>query len=304
MPDFEPVPREHLAGVLRILLAEPGDSRPAERTRVRSFADYLARSDCHWEVFRGSLAGRTRALLLVLLIPGDTAVLMLPNAGDHAIDAAAQVALIDWWRDRYSPEAFCFEQALIETNADGKRASLEQLHFKKLTRLIYLDRSTVFPRISAARRPDVDFVTVSQAGQAALARVLSASYQDSLDCPELNGLRPIDSVIAAHRSTGVYDPELWELVRVAGRDAGCLLLSQLPNAPVAEVVYMGVGREFRRKGLGEILLHRALEHSHARQARRLTLVVDERNAPARGLYQRFGFGRVAERDAYLRVRRA
>jgi ribosomal protein S18 acetylase RimI-like enzyme len=128
---------------------------------------------------------------------------------------------------------------------------------------------------------------------------LLATYNDSLDCPELTGLRPIEDILAGHRAAGQFDPRLWELFLVDDEPAGCLLLAPLHTAPSLEVVYMGVVPEHRGRGVGDALLRRALQQCREHGARLLTLAVDGRNAPAKRLYERFGLKTVARRDAYL-----
>ena len=77
------------------------------------------------------------------------------------------------------------------------------------------------------------------------AATLLATYEESLDCPELSNLRPIDDIISGHQASGHFDSGLWELLHLEGRIAGCLLLSPLRRTSAAEVVYMGVVPEFR-----------------------------------------------------------
>ena len=53
----------------------------------------------------------------------------------------------------------------------------------------------------------------------ALMAALERSYVDTLDCPELCGLREKRDVLDSHRSTGKFDPNLWWLVRLGGAEA-------------------------------------------------------------------------------------
>ena len=62
---------------------------------------------------------------------------------------------------------------------------------------------------------------------------------------------------------------------------------------------MGVVAGRRRRGVGDLLLRRALQRCRESESRELTAVVDERNAPARQLYVRFGFMPIAAREAYI-----
>ena len=135
-----------------------------------------------------------------------------------------------------------------------------------------------------------------------LAAALEASYVDTLDCPELCGLRRMGDVIDSHRSTGVFDPSLWWLVRKAGRPLGCCLLSSVPAQRTLELVYIGLAPEVRGLKIGPALLRHAV-----RAARRgatgtpasVTCAVDERNAPAQRIYNAMGFQTFASRRALI-----
>ena len=71
-----------------------------------------------------------------------------------------------------------------------------------------------------------------------------------------------------------------------------------------EIVYVGVVPEFRRRGLAKLLLRQALHVARRSGARRVTVVVDGRNTPARRLYDAFAFAQATQRDAYLHRPRA
>ena len=65
-----------------------------------------------------------------------------------------------------------------------------------------------------------------------------------------------------------------------------------------ELVYMGVAAEYRRRGLGDWLLERAIETTRRLGLPVLSLAVDANNEPAKALYLKAGFKKTAERYAY------
>lgn len=133
-----------------------------------------------------------------------------------------------------------------------------------------------------------------------LARILESSYVDTLDCPELCGLRTTVDVIASHRSTGRFDAALWWLAEDAeGEPAGCCLLSPVPDLGTVELVYLGVSPRFRGMGFGRALLAFAAGRAKGR-GQTLTLAVDRRNAPALAVYGRAGLKEFAARRAFVR----
>jgi len=129
-----------------------------------------------------------------------------------------------------------------------------------------------------------------------LVDALDDSYMDTLDCPELCGMRRTSDIIASHGAIGRPELAIWTLVRHEGRPAGAVLLAGLPEQRCYELVYIGLGPSLRGLGLGELLMRRALGQLSARLRRgamrsgwSLTCAVDTDNTPAVRLYQRLGF---------------
>jgi ribosomal protein S18 acetylase RimI-like enzyme len=138
---------------------------------------------------------------------------------------------------------------------------------------------------------------------AMLLKVLEESYQDTLDCPELCGLRETPDILASHYATGVFDPSIWFIVmhrEGAGEVArGCMLLSRVPEQRVVELVYIGLSPEVRGKGLGRRLLDLGIRNAAEARLDAVTCAVDCRNDPARRLYQDHGFQGAGRRKAFV-----
>ena len=69
-------------------------------------------------------------------------------------------------------------------------------------------------------------------------------------------------------------------------------------ADEAEILTIAVTGRRKRKGLGRMLMRRAMRHLHAERADSLFLEVDETNAPAVALYRKLGFREVGRRNDY------
>jgi mycothiol synthase len=299
MDQFETIELDELRSVLPHLLAPPGVDPAAARSQVPSFCEYLAQGGVHWEGLRAGRRSAPTGLFFVLLMPGRTGIVMIPTPGEHGIVPERQHAVTVAALERLAGHHLYFAQALLEPEALAKRALLERIGFKPLAPLMYLERDVAFPWTDPPPANAAQWVRYEACTHAEFASVVLATYQDSLDCPELTGLRPIDDVLAAHRASGQFDPALWELARIDGQSAGCMLLSRAAHVPLLEIVYMGVVAACRRRGVGALLLRRALEQCRAVAAHRLMVVVDDRNEPAKRLYTRFSFAPVTNRDAYL-----
>jgi len=133
-----------------------------------------------------------------------------------------------------------------------------------------------------------------------LAGALEASYEGTLDCPELCGMRSMGDVIASHESTGVFDVSRWWILLKDGRPAGCCLLSHCPANESVELVYLGLSPEVQGHGLGARLLTYALQALEIdERVHEVSCAVDRRNIPASKVYMRLGFKRFDARSGYV-----
>jgi ribosomal protein S18 acetylase RimI-like enzyme len=140
----------------------------------------------------------------------------------------------------------------------------------------------------------------SPATHALFARAVLDTYEQSLDCPAISGLRDIDDVIAGHRATGEFDPSLWFAVCFGEDPAGVLILSPAQHGQMLELVYVGLVPAYRGRGLGDLLMRKALETAAERGAASLSLAVDAANKPALNLYWRHGLRTVGRKNAMMR----
>jgi ribosomal-protein-alanine N-acetyltransferase len=67
------------------------------------------------------------------------------------------------------------------------------------------------------------------------------------------------------------------------------------------VIYVGVVPTARRQGLGRQMMRHALAQAQQAGVGRVTLSVDNRNAPAWALYRSLGFEEFDRREVFLRV---
>jgi mycothiol synthase len=287
--------------VLARVLALPGRPALAPATHVRSFARYIETCGLDWVAWRSRRQGRETACLFALLLPGGTAIAMFPAPAARGVEPEDQRQIMAIGLGYLADRKLYYIQALVEPQAADKRELLQASGFKHLTQLIYLERAVASPVLGNACAPEVTWIAYDEENHDAFAQMLVATYKDSRDCPELTGLRPIDAVIASHKAAGEFSPALWEIACVGGEPAGCVLLSRLTHGSLMEVVYLGVAPAWRRRGVGNRLLQRALLQCRLAGARELTAVVDCRNAHARQLYARFDFKPTAAREAYIRT---
>jgi mycothiol synthase len=137
--------------------------------------------------------------------------------------------------------------------------------------------------------------------QEAFKAILQASYEQTLDCPGLLGVRELDDVLAGHKSTGQFDPAMWTLLVEGDEPAGVALFNRLDELNGAELVYLGLPQRSRGKGYGSLLVRRGLAQCANIGASTVSLAVDQSNDPAVRLYRRLGFYRVARKRAMTKV---
>jgi RimJ/RimL family protein N-acetyltransferase len=297
MSGIQALESSDLRPALAVLFAGADGDVRAARGAVEGFYNYLASGTVQWRGWRLGPRECPTALVFTLLLPGNTAIVMVPHPSVLAIDAEQQYELTVQALAQLAPLDLHYVQALLEPQASGRRALLERAGFRRLAPLLYLERAVVHPWTDPPSA-SFEWIPYGPEAHAEFSAVLQATYEQSADCPELTGIRPVADVIAAHQASGRFDPQLWEIARVEGQFAGCLLLSHVLDASMLEIVYVGVVPAFRRRGVGSALVRRAVEQCRRQRVHRLTVVVDGRNDAARRLYERFALRLIAQRDAY------
>lgn len=198
---------------------------------------------------------------------------------------------------------FRIAQALVDETSPRRAAhDLARGGLPRITRLLYLGRGTATPWTTAHAIPRVEWSAGTPSNRDDFRTTLRATYQDSLDMPELGNVRSMDEVLETHEGGSRFDPNRWRLGTLPGdpRPSVILLLSDQPGRDAWEVTYLGVTPEGRRRGLGLAALKHGLELARP-HAKRLELAVDERNAPARKLYQKAGFIPFDRRAVHLAI---
>ena len=288
----------NLGDALRFALADGITGRLADARRVRGFEAYLRDGNLDWRGWWALGERGVAAVGIAALIPGRTAILLSAPPGVATITPADQADCVRHVLAELAPLGLHYAQALVEPGAPGAQL-LTRSGFQRLTTLRYLGRDVRFPWSEPVGEDAGNWTAYSDERAAEFGAVIRASYEASRDCPELTGLRPIRDVLASHRASGRFDPDFWQLFRSDGQDRGCLLLTPLGERRLAEITYLGVPAAQRGRGVGGVLVRRALEFLRRRNFERLTLVVDARNDAALRLYAAHGFTELTQRDAYV-----
>ena len=255
-----------------------------------------------WQARR---ARRCVAAAMVVPNPGRFGMLLHSRCGSAGVDPVALATLVGRLSAAARDDGLVFVQALVHPEAAADIAMLESAGMVHLAELIYM-------RLDLLAGPDAgDGPGQPPAGpdpwtwrgcgeftESELCEAMALTYEGSMDCPSLSGVRSIGDVLAGHKVSGVFRPSWWWLVERDGKPAGCILVNGAASPQAAEIVYAGVAPAFRGQGLARAMVLRA-----AAQARRdtyyaVTLAVDSRNPRAVALYEAVGFRRVFSRQAY------
>ncbi|WP_435008780.1 GNAT family N-acetyltransferase [Tundrisphaera lichenicola] len=249
--------------------------------------------------------GRIVGTLLTQSLAGRAAAIWSPEVGPSWGRAALAASLIRNALNDLREKGYRIAQALVDASAPRTAASdLIRGGLPRVTALTYMHRETTRPiaRSLEVNRPAFDWRPFGEETEAEFREVLQTTYLGSLDMPELEGIRSLDDVMASHRAAGRFDPTRWRVGTLPGEPEAraVLLLSEVPDRPAWEVAYLGLSPQARGRGLGRSALAYALDQARP-HVPRLELAVDDRNRPARRLYDAAGFLEFDRRFVHLAV---
>jgi len=290
-------------------------SRGVDAGAARHFLNYAAVNRVSLGHFFAAVDGDSGEVLSAALAvpnPGRTAMLFATRQGGRVRSGGGKMHMERTARviDAACRSVVCarsrLAQALLEPRERAERQMYEMAGFKYLASLSYLQRSTgAIGRAESAQTIEwpagATLHPYSENLHDAFGEALQKSYVETRDCPALCGMRRPDDVLEGHRATGVFDPDLWTLLRLADEPVGLLLMNPSADGQSIELVYLGVAREARGRNLGQMLMRHGLRQAAARPERSISLAVDDQNTPALRLYFRSGFRRLLRRVAMIRV---
>ncbi len=191
-------------------------------------------------------------------------------------------------------------QALMSADGTTDAELLVAAGFQHVSDLLYLvcladDFPTTLPCL------ELRFEPYSPALHARFARLVDATYKDTLDCPAVNGVRSIDDVLQGYRATGHFDPGRWFIVYDQATEIGCLILTDYPEHAIWELIYMGLLPAAQGRGRGLEIVRHALWLARQAARNRLVLAVDAANEPALRMYAAAGFRSWDRTAVYIRV---
>ncbi len=232
-------------------------------------------------VARGG-AGRVTGAVLTQVTPGHAGSLT-PPAGAGALGLIAAAL------DRFRRAGVTHAQCLIDASDPADPRPLLDGGFTRNPDLVTVRRSGLLGPLPDGGR--VELVPFARVRRDVIAATLLGTYAGSLDCPELDRVRPAADVLDgfdAAFTAGGY------VAHADGSPVGVGVLA--PAGRGAELAYLGLVPTARGRGLGRDLLARLVADAGPAD---VSASVDARNTPARRLYDRAGFTPAGSRAVYL-----
>lgn len=227
-------------------------------------------------------AGRTASVYQPWIAPGQ------PPVARHALQDELDTSLRQMG-------ARLLQALLPEGTASSAHfAACGYRHICDLSYLLSL--ADTFPRKAPQGR--IGFERYAPADRQRMIKLLDATYQGTLDCPALNGVRKTDEVLDGYEQGG--DEPWFFFVREEERDIGCLLLADHAGNDHCELVYMGIVPQARGRGLGLEITRFAQWLSRTLGRSRCLLAVDDANHAAVGHYHAAGFMRWTARRVWVK----
>ena len=268
------------------------EAERAGQLRVLESLCAAGRSECI-VICEARAGSRLVAAVMAQVLAGRSAAIWPPQLTD---DHFAQ-ALLAHLHTELAQQGVDLAQALLENRSGEKAETLERAGYQHAGDLLYMvaDASD-FPTTA----PELPFVLEPAEAGPRLERLLAATYQGSLDCPLVDGLRETADILAGYREVGRFSPELWLIATQNGMDVGCLLLADHPESSQYEIVYMGIAPPARGRGYGLHLARHAQWLAHQVGRQQLVLAVDASNKPAISGYSAANFRAFDQRSAFVK----
>jgi len=292
-----PVAEDHRAEAFELVFAElPADQRQQQ-------TDALLQAVESGDLPPDGLLGAYRqdrlvGVVLWQLLPGRTSMLWPPRLIDGE-DRATADRLLKTACESFEACGIVMAQALLERVDEADDRLLCGHGFRRMADMLYLVSLEIeFP--TSLPPTSLKFIPYSEPLAARLSRIVEATYEQSLDCPAIDGVRSIEDVLEGYRTTGRFDPSRWLIVAHEGRDVGCLLLTDHPEHENWELVYMGVVPSERGHGWGVEIARHAQWLTREAGRPRLVLAVDAANQPGIAMYSAAGFQAWDRRQVYLK----
>ena len=269
--------------------------------RVTHFLNYLAAQNLEIDWKLGIVTqGRLVGSALGVVSPGKVAMILTSSCTPDTALSDAVTEALELLEQKARQAGLAILQSLIPRDCADRAQVLSKAGYAFLADMRYLVLEVPRSLPTEPQHPDVVVEDYRSGDEVVFRNTLGRTYEGSLDCPGLNGLRTMEEIVLSHRHTGIHDPKLWLIAKVGDDPVGVVLLTHVPLQSAMEIVYIGVVPEARGCSYGNYLVRLAIEHAIRTNSEHLMLAVDHRNHYARKIYSSFGFKETDRRHAWIR----
>lgn len=249
----------------------------------------------------------------VICLVGDKVVascLWLPNQGKTAVcyippprHLGGKEPYVSKCLKLASTKAAALGMKMIQGIFDTGEPLLDQIYlgagYRLLAILQFMEHGNHWPAVSAPLASGYALQTYNRDNHDLFKAAIAESYVQTLDCPQMSGLRDLEDVIAGHKAAGPFDPRLWYVLVHQGAGIGVMLLTLQRGAQSLDITYLGLAPRHRGQGRAAYLLSQVGIKLCEMEIRNSALAVDEGNTPAMKLYLKFGYRPVLRRCVYF-----
>jgi GNAT superfamily N-acetyltransferase len=294
---IEPVPPSAVAETLRFVVGGTRRDIPVA-LRAEAYERMIRHCGGRYFLWWGRRDGRCLAASLVVAGAGGVGMQFHCPPQAPGVDASIIPLVMRLASGRALEQGISFVQSLVQPARQVDVGLLEAGGFQRLAELVYMSLDLAGP-IQPDGLIDCQWRTCGQYDESELATVIRGTYDQSLDCPALYGLRALPQVIEGHKASGVFNPQSWWIVDVADRPGGCVLVNDSPSAGDCDLVYLGVVAGSRGRGLGRAMVRHAARWAQRQRRVFMTVAVDSSNTYAMRIYEAEGFRQTERRLAYI-----
>jgi ribosomal protein S18 acetylase RimI-like enzyme len=235
---------------------------------------------------------KLQGVVLAECLPGHSAVVMTPQLiAPRERDEVLAGDLLATMEMTLHEHHVLLAQALTPGRNHGAALRFQAAGYQFASDLLYLMApcSALEEELSLANDLPFELVSHDPRDSQRWGAIIERTYTETLDCPAVDGIRPLRDVLKGYRDIGKPRSDWWFLVRCEGQDIGCLLLADHGEMPQAELVYLGLAPEHRGHGWGGLLVREAIALAQRGGMQQILSSVDADNAPALRHYLAAGF---------------
>ncbi len=269
-------------------MATGGRSRHAHRGRVTALLAAEKQGKINFNgLLTATRGNRVVSSIWCLSQPGKIGTVWGPGILSEESDSTADLLVQKVVEFAKQEECHLLQSLVGEENRPAGRRLIEN-GFRSITLLSHLEALTE-DAVSEPPSGQLQFHRCDDFRSEAFRSLVSQTYEDSLDCPELDSMRDVKDVLDGYYATSNRSTYNWYTLESDGEGIGVVITAHHTELQQLELIYFGLAPRYRKLGLGSEMIRFVLQLAQFLGCRSTITGVDQRNTPATALYRRFGF---------------